>query len=424
MRSMLVLFCAALPLSAIAAPPSEIDALRSEIQAMRTTLGTLENRLHNLERENATLRSSKEAPTLPAAAPAAIGSTPGRLVPDIGVVADMTAALTQSHEDSEGNDKLSVREIELVIGHDIDPYSRFDSTITVSDFEDVGIEEAYVSLWDLPGGLTSRLGRMRQKIGRASAVHRDQLPSVDEPLVVQRYLGVEGLFKTGLEVARFLPSFRDTLTHEVIVGVMEGGIGEEGALFGETRRYPSYYARLRNSLDFSERTAADIGGTFLSGSSDDDSRHEVRALGADITLVQHLSPVQKLTLQAEALFQRRDTAFFEPSAGHAAEEASDGDLTPPAFRRSPWGMYVLADYRMNERWSLGGRWDYVQAVNRPEGDFRTSEEAFSAMLTYHQSEFARWRFQFQRARLLDGEEDNRIFLQGNFAIGTHKHQLQ
>lgn len=55
------------------------------------------------------------------------------LNPEIGLLADITALLTESDEDADGNDKLSVRELEFIFGHDVDPYSRFDATVTLSD---------------------------------------------------------------------------------------------------------------------------------------------------------------------------------------------------------------------------------------------------------------------------------------------------
>jgi hypothetical protein len=51
------------------------------------------------------------------------------------------------------------------------------------------------------------------------------------------------------------------------------------------------------------------------------------------------------------------------------------------------------------------------------------ERAISAHLTFYQSEFARWRAQYQYAEI-PGEDDDRFFIQGTFAIGTHKHELQ
>ena len=55
--------------------------------------------------------------------------------PEIGVLADIVGQLSESSADGEGNDTLSAREMELVFGHPIDPYSRLDVTATFSDFE-------------------------------------------------------------------------------------------------------------------------------------------------------------------------------------------------------------------------------------------------------------------------------------------------
>ena len=102
-------------------------------------------------------------------------------IPEIGVVGDIVGTKSDTLSDDEGNNRISVRELELVLGSDIDPYSRFDSTITFSDFEDPDVEEAYVSYWGLPGEVKGRIGRMHQLIGKASATHRDALETVDEP---------------------------------------------------------------------------------------------------------------------------------------------------------------------------------------------------------------------------------------------------
>jgi hypothetical protein len=159
-----------------------------------------------------------------------------------------------------------VRELEFVIGSDIDPYSRFDATITVSDFEEVGVEEAYITHWGLPWDIKGRFGRIRPRVGIAAAQHRDRLDTVDQPLVVQRYFGVEGFSRTGLELSDFIPLPWENVAHELSVGLLEGGIGEDGSLFGETRRAPTFYSRLRNAWTASDLLQVDLGGTFLLGS--------------------------------------------------------------------------------------------------------------------------------------------------------------
>jgi hypothetical protein len=349
-------------------------------------------------------------------------------VPEIGVVGDLVALSSESKEDAEGNDRLSVRELELVMGADVDPYTRFDATIAFSDFEEVHLEEAYATFFGLPADFKLRMGRLRPKLGRTSPKHRDSLLTVDEPLMIQQYFGVEGLSRTGVEVANFLPLPWDAVTHELTLGVMEGGIGEGGTLFGATSRQLSFYSRLRNAWEISDMTDFELGASYMLGSSDEDSSREVHGYGVDVVLNHHLNPIQRLRFEAEALFQNRSEAALAET-GHAHEEELEveeehEESEETSFRRSPWGMYALADVRFAQRWSSGIRWDYVQPVNFGAEDVRSADTGTALYLTFHQSEFARWRLQYERVLFAEEGEDNRFFLQGTFAIGTHKHMLE
>lgn len=418
---------------------ASMQKLTQRVEALNAKVDDQQKRIDQLETENADLRSqmtqtqtAAPVPSMPVTPVAPSGVWTGgfnqglqAFNPEIGVVADVVAAVSESKEDAEGNDKISVRELELVFAHDIDPYARFDSTVTFSDFEDPVIEEAYITYWGLPIELKGRVGRMRPKIGKASGVHRDALETVDEPLVVQNYIGIEGLFRTGLELAWFIPLPWEILAHELTVGMMEGGIGEDGTLFGETRRRPSFYAHLKNFWDISDMTNLELGGTYLLGSSDEDSEYEVNAFGIDLTLIHYLNPINRLKIQAELYVQDRDEPFI--SGEEAFEESLDAigeKLASESFDDNPWGMYALIDYHLALRWSVGGRFDYVVPTDIASDSPDEADIAFSAYLTFHQSEFARWRLQYQHVEFADGGDDDRVFLQGTVAIGVHKHQLQ
>lgn len=334
--------------------------------------------------------------------------------PEIGVLADIVGQLAESSADGEGNDKLSAREMELVFGHPIDPYSRLDVTASFSDFEAANLEEAYVTHWGLPWEIKGRLGRLKPKIGKAVAIHRDSLDTVDEPLVISSYLGAEGLSRTGLEVSGFLPVPWTAVTHELTGGVMEGGVGEGGTLFGTVRRRPSYYAHLKNFWDMSDVTNAELGATYLTGSRDDDSDLEVQALGVDATLVHYVTPTNKFKWQNELYLQDREEAF---------SVAEDGTQTN--FRDNPWGYYTLLDYRLSPRFGIGSRFDYVEPVDvDPIQLVRHADTAWSGYLTFYQSEFARWRLQFRHTNFAAGGDDNTVFAQGTLIIGVDRHPLQ
>lgn len=435
----------------------QLKALQDAVAGLQQTVATQQQQIDTLTQQNDQLKTQVEttppapaSPELPAAPKATQSSTP-----EIGAVVDVVARLSQSKEDEDGNDRLAVRELELTLGHDVDPFTRLDATLSFSDFEEASLEEAYLTYMGLPYELVLRAGRYKPKVGKAAAIHPDQLDTVDEPLVVQRYLGVEGYTKTGAELARFLPQFADSLTQELTLGVVEGGSGEGGQMFGETRRRPTYYAHLKNYWELGDTSSLELGATYLRGSRDEDAKDEVNALGLDFTLTHFVTPVNKLKLQSELYYQHRDETlvFDNPSVGDfAIALANDlgqltdnvgaivngdtpeygpldsvGAATAGLFSRynaNPLGYYALLDYRLSPRFGVGARYDYVEPVTYLPYEGKDPDQAVSAYLTFYQSEFARLRMQYQYFDSGTGEEDNRFFLQGTYAIGIHKHQLK
>lgn len=429
MRSIIALAVLLSAVNAGAAPDENTDDLRQKMGELMKAVEQLNGRIDALEAENKALKEQQENIQQDVASipPPAVKANQG-FNPDIGVVFDTVGSLTEKHPDGlledEGFDRFSVREIELNIGHDIDPYARLDATITYSDFEDVDIEEAYVSYSNLPLEFWGRIGRLRLPVGLSNPKHRDQLFTVDEPLVVRRYLGAEGLFRTGVEFSRFLPQFNDKLTQQVRFGMTEGGIGEGGTLFGESRQHPTYFARLRNDLVLSRSDSLSLGATMLAGSGDTvHNQADVLGWGFDAEYQHKFGQDRMLTLQAESLLQDRDRP-----------------ITPFADTHL-WGYYLLADYRASQRWEFGGRYDRVELADydpfalsgknpddypynlfRPNPDDR--ETSFSAWITFHQSEFAQWRLQYDHLDYANGLDDDQIRLQGTFFVGWHQHAVK
>jgi len=403
-----------------------VDDLTQEVQRLTQLIERLQGTLQLQQQRIAELEVGRSQPMLPTPTASQVGALQRQAAgslsafnPEIGVLADIVGQLSESSTDGEGNDKLSAREMELVFGHPIDPYSRLDVTVSFSDFEAANLEEAYITHWGLPGEIRGRVGRLKPKIGKAVAIHRDSLDTVDEPLVVQSYLGAEGLSRTGVELSGFLPVPWTAVTHELTGGVMEGGVGEGGTLFGAVRRRPSFYTHLKNFWDITDASNLELGATHLVGSKDADSSFEVNALGLDATLVHHVTPTNKLKWQNEAYLQHRDeTVTF-------TTDESTGEVTSTSMSNTPWGWYSLLDYRLSPRFGIGGRFDYVEPVEvDPALLVRHADTAWSGHLTFYQSEFARWRLQLRHTNFAQGGDDNIVFLQGSVAIGVHKHQLQ
>lgn len=89
-----------------------------------------------------------------------------------------------------------------------------------------------------------------------------------------------------------------------------------------------------------------------------------------------------------------------------------------------WGGYGLFDVRLAQQWGTGFRFDCVEPVDRLLSDPNGAEIGYTGYLTFYQSEFARWRAQYSHVNLVGDKNDDRVFLQGTFAIGEHKHKLQ
>lgn len=417
--------------SAAQADEAAVQALQAEILQLRTAVQDLKGlvtqqsqtiQAQGLQIERLEGQQQRIAVSEPAVPASQSGSAPfggvtsGRWNPDIGVVADMAGQFTNSKEDAEGEDRWSVRELEVVFGSNVDPYSRLDATVAFSDFEEAELEDAYLTRFDLPWNTTGRVGRFKPRIGKAIPVHRDSLETVDEPLVIQRWFGHHGYSKTGADVTKILDLPFES-SHEVTAGILEGGNGEEGTLFGDRRR-PTFYSHLKNYWELGDASGIEWGISHLLGSKDSRSSNSVSVIGTDLTYTHRFSEDTALKLQGEAYNQnRRDTQYevLDDTTGEIFFNDLDGNL---------WGGYGLADLRFHPQWSAGVRGDYVETVDNDLANPNKAETAWSTYLTFHQSEFARWRVQTTLFEPTENEEqDWQLMLQGTFAIGEHKHKL-
>jgi len=129
----------------------------------------------------------------------------------------------------------------------------------------------------------------------------------------------------------------------------------------------------------------------------------------DFTLIHLYGPDQRIKLQSEVFAAHQNEVVND--------ETIDGD-------HNVWGIYGLFDLRFHKQWSAGVRLDYVELIDNLTVNPDDRESGYTAYATFHQTEFARWRVQYNRLELATGEHDNQVLLQGIFAIGEHKHKLE
>lgn len=332
--------------------------------------------------------------------------------PEIGIVADIVGRASEEEPadpfgEDEGIDRFSFREAQLVFGAFVDPFMRADFAFVFSDRGDPEIEEAYLSFLALPGRIRSRVGKFRSKIGKVNLKDLNALQFVNEPLVIQEYLGDEGMSLTGINASRIfgLGPFALELTGEFF----EGG---QDVLFSGVRGEPIYVGHLKGYVDFTPRSNFEIGLNYVSGdrniAADGDpvDLRSTNLVGVDLTYQWKRTSTLKVRLTGEGYRVDRDRRSGDP-------QAPDVD-----------GGFLNADVRFAPRWSAGARYDRVEPLELDPATRHDDRAGYAVYATFHQSEFAWIRLQYQLTREPDGFRNDEVYLQFRAQIGVDRHGLQ
>lgn len=397
------------------------------VQAQNAKITLLENRIEKVGLPE----PAKQEPPAP--------KQPGLVNwnPEIGVIGDVVTHLTEDTTDAEGRDSIAVRELELVFGQYVDPFSRFDAAVVLNDAleeQNVEIEQAYLTRYGLPFNFKAQVGKIRPKIGKANLLDRHALELVTEPLVISNFFGEEGWKTSGVRLQNFIPNPWDIPLE--ITGEVLNGRGAPS--FGGVRRRPAFNAHLKSFFELSDTRSFELGGTTLFGTDNLDGpvrnkgndRYSTHIFGFDAAYLDLLDGVRRFKLQSELYFQDRN--FRNPVSIDA-----DGDgifETSNSLDEHPWGFYSLLDYRLSTRWSAGIRLDFLNPLDSVAftagapssmalfGTDHTWE--ISPYLTLYQSEFALFRLQYSHTENAQGISDDQIYLQAKFQIGVDRHGLQ
>jgi hypothetical protein len=405
------------PAQTAAQPPADAQTLRSAIDDLKkdfeARLSALEMRLAAIEGQapNAppavpdAAAAGVEAPTASADSTAAAGSSKV-FNPDMAVIGDFLGAAGKVHIDPANHvapqPPLEMHESEASFQAVVDPYARADFFISFGE-EGVELEEGFVTFTSLPGGLLTKVGKMRAAFGKVNSLHNHVLPWTDRPLVINNLVGGEdGIDDAGISVARLIPNPWFFL--EATGQVFRGDSGsEEHPLYQTSRRGQlSYVGHLRGYHDLPESTNIDLGfsasrGYNASGLPQDIDDLTTRLLGLDATI--RWKPLRRSIYnsfvgRSEVIWSRRED---------------------PIAVQSGMGYYVSADYQFARRWFAGVRFDGSDRSY----DATLHDKGGSALLTYWPSEFSQVRGQYRRTAYAIGPVANEFLFQFQFSIGAH-----
>ncbi len=398
-----------------------LQSIQESMNELKRTVKSLESSLHvqnevirqqsiqiaALQKEPGQVVPQTSSLVMPAGSPAVAGVS--GFNPEIGVTGTVQTKLTQNSNDAEGNDTIALKELELNFAQVVDPFSRLDAIISFNDnieAQNVNIEEAYYTRWELPLGFIGQIGKFRAKIGKENLMHLHRLDTTDYPLVIRDFFGEEGLAASSARLQNTIPNPWD-LPIEITGEVLRGN---NGPSFSGISRRPIFNTHLKTFFEPTKDTNLELGWTTLFGdevpasiNSKGSDKYGVKVFGADATFNGFLPEGRKIKWQNEVYFQNRGNVHVNDN---------------------PWGAYSLLDFRLSPKFSTGVRFDYLEPLDVLKDHRRST--GISPYFTFWQSEFADFKIQYSRFEPANGNKksDNLLFLQADFLIGADKHPIQ
>jgi hypothetical protein len=318
--------------------------------------------------------------------------------PDIAVIGDFLGAAGRNLVNPDP--ALEMHESEASFQAVVDPYARADFFVSFGE-EGVDLEEGFVTFTSLPGGLLTKVGKMRAAFGKVNTLHNHVLPWADRPLVTRNLVGGEdGISDAGISVARLIPNrwmFLEA-TGQVFRGDSDG-------LFKSTRRGDvSVVGHLRGYQDLTESSNIDLGFSVARGHNDD-------SIGID-PLVGHFT-TQLYGVDATLRWRPLQRSIYRSFVGRSEIVWSRRDQG--SGLQASNGYYVSGDYQFARRWFAGARVDRSHRAT----EAALIDTGGSIMLTYWPSEFSQVRGQYRRTNYADGPSANELLFQFQFSIGAH-----
>jgi hypothetical protein len=409
---------------------ARMKALEEQVRTLAGEVALLRNELKELRETKSPEQSSGPQvllasarpepgmlPASPAPAPAqttqtqTFGGASGNaklLNPDISLIGDFIG--TAGRNTVSPSRSLELHESEVGMQAIIDPYARADAFISFGE-TGVNVEEGYVTFTALPAGLLLKVGKMRADFGKVNTTHNHALPFIDRPLATNNLVGGEdGIDDAGISLSRFLPAPKNWF----LEGTAQVFRGDSSDVFQAGRRQDvSAVGHLRAYRDLSESTNLDLGVSYARGHNNAGigtafipSNFLTNLYGGDATL--RWRPLRRAIYNS---FLFRTELFWS-----ARDQVSTAALfqTQHAF-----GMYSSAEYRVNRRWTVGGRFDRSGHAT----DARLTDSGFSGILTYWPSEFSQIRGQYRFGHLATSPTDfsnaNEFLFQFLFVMGAH-----
>ncbi len=367
----------------------EVREMRAEQEARERQLEAMEERLTEME-----IEPEEEVP---------VYIEPGRpdgaaKLPDISLIGDIRGEFGPGRDDN-----VFLDELELAIGGFLYPQIRADTYIALdkhgNDYE-VELEEAYISFLDLGAGFAAQAGKKLIGFGKLNPIHEHAWDFVSRPLVLAEYLDDhDGLAGNGVNLTWLapLPWFLQLEAGVWDLADEGGGDDEHGHDHATPISGSAVSRRLWSGFAVGDNGDLELGFSTIHGKGDhhEQERDRVSLYGMDLTYTWRGHGFQRLLWRNEVIYNDRERATH--------------------YRRT-WGFYSAANWRCNQYWDTGLRYDWVEPSTRDP----QAQDMGTATLTRSLTEETHLRFEFSH----DFSNDYMATLQFIFGLGPHAHPLE
>lgn len=408
--------------------------MQSLQQGYEQQLKAMEQRLQGLESKSneSVTAAAPPAMSMPVAAPASnsgfqIGLSGLFAMGGSGVDHDALTNLQGGGHDPKQNG-FTVQNVELSIGGTVDPYLDAQANIVLQIDADGGsvveLEEAFFTTRALPWGLQVKGGQYFTEFGRLNPQHPHTWAFADQPVVLTRFFGGDGLRSQGARVSWLMPT---DWYSELYLGIQNpkgetvtsflnapGEVIGGHTLIGRNVRDAGdmlYTARWLNGFDLSDTVSMNVGVSGLWGPNASGTTTDTAIYGAD------------LYLKWQPVSNQRGFPFVAWHSEVLERRYEAGDPGDPSRETlKDWGMFTQAQWGFKPGWIAGLRAEYASADGNTSADpLRDTRKRLSPNLTWFPTEYSKLRLQYNHdwAEHLPGNSADALWFQVEFNLGSH-----
>ena len=423
----------------------EVEALRQQLteikQQMQRLQQTYDQQINDLEQRLQGLESKSDRIVTAAISPAIVvpslstATSSGFQIGLNGLFAAGGSSVDndalenlQSGAHDPNQNGFTMQQVELSIGGAVDPY--FDAQVYIIFQIDadgdtvVELEEAFFTSRSLPWGLQVKGGQYFTEFGRHNPQHPHIWSFVDQPVVLSRFFGGDGLRSQGARASWLMPTDwyseinfgmqnpkGETVTS--FLNAPDEEIGGHTLIDRDVRNFSDllYTARWLNGFDLSESLSMNVGVSGLWGPNASGTKTDTHIYGAD------------LYLKWQAAYTQRGFPFFSWHTEILRRRYEAGDPGDPDRETlEDWGLFSQALWGFRPGWVAGLRWEYATADGDNAADpERDTRKRLSPNLTWYPTEYSKLRLQYNRdwTEHLRGKTADSLWLQVEFNLGRH-----